>query len=161
MPKDRERGSSGTVVYDDKFYLIGGNRAGHRARTANGETGPVAWVDRFDPRSRSWERLPDAPHARDHFQAVVAGGKIYAAGGGRAQYGAGAGLYGDLEAAVDVFDPSASKWLEPRQDAGRASPADDQRRHRGRGWYAGDRRRSHVGKWQRYSDHLPARSSHR
>ncbi|WP_420460118.1 Kelch repeat-containing protein [Neolewinella sp.] len=112
LPSGRERGSAGMVVHDGKFYLIGGNRAGHRATTQNGKgAGPVAWVDRYDPVTGRWQQLPDAPHARDHFRAVVANGKIYVAGGGRSQYGAAAGLYGDLEAAVDVYDPGAKRWL--------------------------------------------------
>ncbi len=112
LPGGRERGSTGLVFHSGKFYLIGGHRAGHRATTQNGkDAGPVAWVDSYDPVTGQWEQLPDAPHARDHFTAAVANGKIYVAGGGRSQYGAAAGLYGDLESAVDVFDPATKRWL--------------------------------------------------
>jgi len=76
MPANRMRGSSGAVVYKNKIYLVCGIQDGHYE-------GTVTWLDEFDPATGKWQILPDAPHARDHFHAVVIDGKLYAAGGRR------------------------------------------------------------------------------
>ncbi|EKQ61676.1 ring canal kelch-like protein [Xanthomonas citri pv. malvacearum str. GSPB1386] len=60
IPADRRRGSAGTVAHDGVLYLVGGNTRGHNS-------GYVPWLDAFDTRTQRWTRLPDAPHARDHF----------------------------------------------------------------------------------------------
>lgn len=114
LPAGRHRGAAGVVVQDGYFYLIGGNRLGH-----NG--GFVPWLDRFDPKTGQWTTLPDAPHARDHFHAVVLDGKIYAAGGRRS------GDKGQaLEVTIpqmDIYDIAAGQWTTakaplPTQRAG-------------------------------------------
>lgn len=74
MPLGRLRGSGGTVVYENKIVFVCGIRDGHY-------DGTVSWMDEFDPETRQWRILPDAPHARDHFNAVVIGDKLYLAGG--------------------------------------------------------------------------------
>jgi N-acetylneuraminic acid mutarotase len=74
IPEGRRRGSSGTIVYEDKLYMMCGIQDGH-----NG--GHVRWVDSYDFYTREWEILPDAPRARDHFHAVIAKGEIYAFAG--------------------------------------------------------------------------------
>lgn len=74
IPKDRRRGAAGVIAHDGKIYLVCGIRRGHIG-------GFVPWLDRFDPATGTWEVLPDAPHARDHFQAVLHEGKIYALAG--------------------------------------------------------------------------------
>ncbi|MEL6535190.1 MAG: DUF5060 domain-containing protein [Bacteroidota bacterium] len=74
IPAHRRRGGAGAVVYQDKIYLVGGITHGHM-------NGYQAWLDEYDPNTGTWRALPDAPHARDHFQAVVTGGKLYALAG--------------------------------------------------------------------------------
>ena len=74
VPVPRRRGSAGTVVYDGKIYLVGGNNQGH-----NGGARP--WFDCFDPATNTWTVLPDAPRARDHFLASVVGNRLVLAGG--------------------------------------------------------------------------------
>ena len=112
LPRGRERGAAGLVRFNDHLYLIGGHRNGHAARTrGGGSEAPVAWVDRYDPSTGNWETLPDAPRARDHFQAIVHGDRIIAVGGGRAKQGVAAGLYGELAQEIDVLDPNSEKWL--------------------------------------------------
>ena len=59
MPSGRLRGSGGTVVYNNKIYLVCGIQDGHY-------TGFVTWMDEFNPATGKWRILPDAPHARDH-----------------------------------------------------------------------------------------------
>lgn len=74
IPKERRRGAAGVVLYKGKFYMVAGIRFGHMG-------GYVNWLDEFDPATGRWKVLADAPHKRDHFQAVVIKDKIYAAGG--------------------------------------------------------------------------------
>ncbi|MGB7395118.1 MAG: kelch repeat-containing protein, partial [Pricia sp.] len=74
IPAERRRGSAGLVVYNDKFYISGGNTIGH-----NG--GYVSWFDEYDPATGTWTPLMDAPRPRDHFHAAVIGDKMYLAGG--------------------------------------------------------------------------------
>jgi N-acetylneuraminic acid mutarotase len=76
IPKHRRRGGAGAVLYNDKIYLVGGITNGHN-------DGYRSWTDEYDPVTGKWRALADAPHARDHFQAVVANDKIYAFAGRR------------------------------------------------------------------------------
>lgn len=130
IPEDRQRGSSGVVVYNGKFYLISGNRNGHKAFLDDGTTpANVKWFDEYDPVTDSWKELPDAPHARDHFAAAVIGDKLYVAAGRRSKQGTPDGTFKDTEAAVDVYDFTTGKWLSgsdipddiPTQRAGAAA----------------------------------------
>lgn len=75
VPEARVRGSVAAAERDGWIYLIGGNTRGH-------DGGAVAWFDRYEPESGTWEILPDAPEARDHHTAawiddvlVVSGGR--------------------------------------------------------------------------------------
>ena len=101
IPVARRRGGSGLVVYNDRFYMVGGNTLGH-----NG--GYVAWFDEFDPATGTFTTMPDAPHARDHFHAMVVGDKLYAIGG-RLTGGDG-GTFAPLIPEVDVFDFTTGYW---------------------------------------------------
>lgn len=110
IPVNRLRGSAGVVLYQGKFYVISGNRKGHRAFTDDGEAAHVQWFDSFDPETGIWEVLPDAPRARDHFQAAVIGTKLYLAGGRRSGYDTPNGTFKDTEAQVDIFDFKQGSW---------------------------------------------------
>lgn len=74
IPVDRRRAGAGTVVYNNKFYSVGGMTHGHRS-------GTNAMFDCYDPLTDKWTILPDAPHIRDHSTAVIVGDKLYAIGG--------------------------------------------------------------------------------
>jgi N-acetylneuraminic acid mutarotase len=76
IPKHRRRGGAGAVLHNSKIYLVGGITNGH-----NG--GYRSWTDEYDPETGKWRVLPDAPHARDHFQAVAVNSKLYAFAGRR------------------------------------------------------------------------------
>jgi hypothetical protein len=102
IPENRRRGAAGLVVHNDDLYVVSGIQNGHA-------DGHVTWFDRFDPKTGVWEILPDAPHARDHFQAVVIGGKLYAAGGRRSSYATGQSFELTIPE-VDVYDFSAGTW---------------------------------------------------
>lgn len=100
IPQNRRRGSAGSVVYQDKFYLIGGIQNGHTS-------GWVPWFDQFDPASNTWTALNDAPRSRDHFHASLKDGKLYAAGGRNTGL---TGYFSDNIAAVDVYDFNTQSW---------------------------------------------------
>jgi N-acetylneuraminic acid mutarotase len=74
IPQARRRGSSGTVVYQGKIYLVCGIIDGHHSRTIN-------WFDCYDPATDTWEELVDAPHIRDHFPGIVIDDTLYVIGG--------------------------------------------------------------------------------
>lgn len=100
MPSTRLRGSVAATVHDGKIYLVGGNTQGH-----NG--GAVDWFDSYDPVSKQWTTLPDAPHARDHFMAAIVDGKLVAAAGRTSD------LPNPFDGAVkqtDVYDFATGSW---------------------------------------------------
>lgn len=101
IPADRRRGAAGLVIYEDEFYVVGGNTLGH-------DGGYVAWFDKFNPETGTWTKLGDAPRARDHFQAAVIGSKLFVAGG-RLSGGSG-GVFKPVIPEVDVFDFSSGSW---------------------------------------------------
>lgn len=118
IPADRLRGTAGVIVHDELIYLVGGNSRGHMS-------GFVSWLDVFDPKSGKWTKLPDAPHARDHFHAVVIDGKIYAAGGRTSSHDTGE-VMSLTVAPVDVYDIAEKRWSTlkaplPTQRAGTAA----------------------------------------
>jgi N-acetylneuraminic acid mutarotase len=87
MPKGRGRGAGGVAVYGGKIYYAGGLHDGKA----------VAWFDRYNPATDRWKKLPDMPRVRDHFQAAVVDGKLYAIGGRDTTIDA-------TTTAVDVYD---------------------------------------------------------
>jgi len=101
IPAGRKRGSTGLAVYNDKFYIVGGNTIGH-----NG--GYVNWFDEYNPATGTWTALADAPNFRDHFMSAVIGDKLYAAGG-RLSGGPG-GVWKPTVPQVDVFDFTTATW---------------------------------------------------
>jgi hypothetical protein len=102
IPADRLRGGAGAVVHDGLIYLVAGHQLGH-------SSGHVPWLDVLNPRTGEWRRLADAPRPRDHFQAVVLNGKMYAAAGRRSAAAFGHAL--DLTIPeVDVYDFASGQW---------------------------------------------------
>ncbi len=98
----RRRGSAGVVLADHKLYLVCGITNGHW-------NGFVPWLDVLDLKTGQWTELPDAPHARDHFQAAVVDGKIVAAGG-RTSFGENKQVFGLTVPAVDVYEIATNQW---------------------------------------------------
>jgi len=114
LPNQRLRGGTGSVIFNDKLYLIGGIKNGHIS-------GFVPWLDEFDLKTRQWKVLPDAPRARDHFQAGIADGKIYAIGG-RTTSKATREIFSLVIKEIDLFDITKNSWqtLDAQLDTGRA-----------------------------------------
>ena len=100
MPAARTRGAAAAVVWQGDIYVLGGNTAGH-----NG--GAVAWLDRYDPDTQTWQVLQDAPNARDHFAAVVVNGQLVAAGGRATDQ---PNPFANTIAATDIYDFSTGVW---------------------------------------------------
>ena len=78
-------------------------------------------MDVYDPKTGAWSKLPDATRARDHFQAAIVNGKLYAAGGRQSM--AANETFNHTIGEVDVFDIKTSKWTTlseplPTQRAG-------------------------------------------
>ncbi len=118
IPADRLRGSAGVVVRKDKLYMVSGIQDGHW-------DGHVRWFDVFDPKTNQWEKLPDAPRARDHFQATLVGDKLYVAGG-RTSHASIGKVLNETIGEVDVYDFKNGSWTTlanplPTQRAGTAS----------------------------------------
>lgn len=109
LPEGRFRGAAGLVEYQDKFYLLCGNQLGHYS-------GHTVWFDAFDPATGTWEQMPDAPHTRDHFQAAVIDGKLYAAGGRNTSQKTGH-VMDQTIAEVDVYDFASKTWTTLPDDA--------------------------------------------
>ncbi|SMO51590.1 Kelch repeat-containing protein [Fodinibius sediminis] len=110
IPEDRRRGAAGAVAYKGKIYVVGGIQNGHA-------TGHVRWMDAFDPRTGEWSQLADAPRNRDHFQAAIVDGKLYAAGGRRSSQATNQNFELTIPE-VDVYDFSTNRWqpLPPSGD---------------------------------------------
>jgi N-acetylneuraminic acid mutarotase len=102
IPPARRRGSAGVVIHDGKLYLTAGIKNGHT-------DGWVNWFDSYDFATMRWTQLPDAPRARDHFEAAGVDGKLYAIGGRRSSFVTNQTF--DLTIPeVDVFDFAKNKW---------------------------------------------------
>lgn len=100
IPANRLRGSMGAAVYQNRIYLVGGNRVGHSGQA-------VKWLDEFNPKTNQWKALPDAPHARDHAPIAIAEGKLIVAGGRRSRQ---PNVFANTEAATDVFNLKTRRW---------------------------------------------------
>jgi len=102
IPPARRRGGAGVAVHDGKLYLTAGIMNGHT-------DGWVNWFDSHNFATKRWTELPDAPRARDHFEAAVVDGKLYAIGGRRSSFVTNQTFELTI-AEVDVFDFARNKW---------------------------------------------------
>ena len=106
IPEARQRGSAGTVLYKGKIYMVGGITLGHTSGTNN-------WFDEYDPATDTWKVLPDAPHIRDHFHAVVLDDKLYCIGGRNTSYhepGNFTAFFGAVTREIDCYDFKTKTW---------------------------------------------------
>ncbi|MEL6276796.1 MAG: kelch repeat-containing protein [Bacteroidota bacterium] len=101
IPKHRLRGGAGAVLAEDKIYLACGIKDGHRGDHKK-------WLDVYDLATGTWNELPDAPRPRDHFQAVIANGKLYCLGG-RTTIAAD-NPFKNTISEVDVYDLQTKEW---------------------------------------------------
>jgi N-acetylneuraminic acid mutarotase len=102
IPTSRRRGAAGAVLYKNKIYVVAGITDGHW-------DGHVAWFDEYDPATNEWKQLTDAPHARDHFQAVVVQNKLYVVGGRKSSTKTDQ-VFQLTEKTMDVYDFTKGTW---------------------------------------------------
>ncbi len=102
IPEDRRRGAAGFIEHKNKFYLVCGIVDGHY-------DGNVKWFDEYNPKTKTWKQLPDAPHARDHFQAAVVDNKLYVMGG-RTSSAKTNQVFQLVVPEVDVYDFKTGTW---------------------------------------------------
>lgn len=68
IPKKRRRGSAAFAFYKGSYYFVYGTVYGH----GQGPTTTKPWFDRYDPSTKKWSILPNAPPGvRDHAGGVV------------------------------------------------------------------------------------------
>ena len=108
------RGEHVAAVVDGRIYVIGG-----RVPDGSGQDGFSAYVDTnlvemFDPDTRTWKRMADAPTARNSHAAAVIDGKIYVVGG-RQNNISGGGFSATNLPTLEVYDPNTDTW-ETRAD---------------------------------------------
>jgi N-acetylneuraminic acid mutarotase len=103
IPETRRRGAAGCLIVGDKLLLLCGVVDGHF-------DGNVAWIDEYDFKTKQWKKLSDAPHARDHFQAVAVNNKLYVAGGRRTNAKTNQ-VFTITVPEVDVFDLKKQMWI--------------------------------------------------
>ncbi|MBC2839846.1 kelch repeat-containing protein [Robiginitalea sp. SC105] len=101
IPENRQRGSTGNVLSGDKIYMLCGIKNGHIGDHKN-------WADSYDLKTGEWEVLADAPRTRDHFQAAMHKGRIYALAGRNT--GSADTPFGGTVAEVDVYDIASDTW---------------------------------------------------
>ncbi len=110
LPEHRRRGGAGAVIRDGKLYVVCGIINGHW-------DGHVAWLDELDLATGIWRERPDAPRARDHFQAALVSDKLYAAGG-RRSWAARKEVFNHVEPMVDHYDFATGTWATLPSPAG-------------------------------------------
>ena len=103
IPEHRRRGGAGVVYHQGKIYMVGGITNGHME-------GFVPWLDEYDPESGEWRVLPDAPNARDHFQAAVVNNQLYVFGGRVSSRKTGEDMSRTIQHG-NIFDFSTEQWL--------------------------------------------------
>lgn len=105
----------------DHLLKYGRESLGHTSGTCN-------WFDAYDPATGTWTPLPDAPHIRDHFHAVVVNHKLYCIGGRNTSYRNPVNpkqgdFFGAVERAVDVYDFKSGTWSTLEQPLPHGSAA--------------------------------------
>jgi N-acetylneuraminic acid mutarotase len=101
MPTKRSAGAA--VVHQGKIYVVGG-------RPPHGHDFAA-----YDPKTDSWETLPELPSQRNHIAAELIAGRIHVFGGRL-----GGGFMHEKTAAHEVYDPATRRWsvaapmLKPR-----------------------------------------------
>lgn len=104
IPKHRQRGGAGAVVYNNKIYIVGGIVNGHM-------DGYQSWFDEYNPATGNWKTLKNAPQARDHFQAAIVNNKLHAFGGRTTSKRSNQ----DMSLTVahgDIYDFENEQWLQ-------------------------------------------------
>ena len=106
IPASRRRAGAGAAEYKGKIYLVAGIKAGHTSGTNN-------MFDVYDPKTNTWDSLPDAPHIRDHCSATVIKDKLYVVGGRNTSYHEPnnfMSFFSKTVLEVDSYDFNTGQW---------------------------------------------------
>jgi N-acetylneuraminic acid mutarotase len=106
IPSGRRRAGAGAAEYKGKLYLVAGIKHGH-------SSGTNKLFDCYDPETKTWTALPDAPHIRDHCFATVIKDKLYVVGGRNTSFRDPENkvqFFAKTVLDVDVYDFSSGKW---------------------------------------------------
>ena len=106
IPAERRRAGAAAVVYRNKLYLVAGIQHGHSSGTTD-------MFDCYDPATKSWTALPNAPHIRDHGSAAVIKDKLYLVGGRNTSFRDPENkvtFFSKTILDVDVYDFKSGKW---------------------------------------------------
>lgn len=106
IPAQRRRGAAAVTLYKNKVHIIGGTKLGHTSGTTN-------MMDVYDPQKNSWQTLTDAPHIRDHANAVIIDDHLVALGGRNTSYhepNSFTAFFGQVNDKVDVYSFAKQKW---------------------------------------------------
>ncbi|WP_121101033.1 Kelch repeat-containing protein [Litorimonas taeanensis] len=106
IPADRHRGAAGVALRNGKIYMVGGITNGHMDGFEN-------WLDEYNPKTGEWRVLPDAPHKRDHLDAVIAKDRLYSFAGRTSHHAMGKGFESTVKPG-DIFDFKTETWLNPQ-----------------------------------------------
>lgn len=101
IPEARRRGSTGNVRIGHMLYVACGIKDGHQGDHK-------IWMDSYNLKTGEWAILPDAPRARDHFQAAVVDQKIYLLGGRQSK--APKETFKHTISQIDVYDVESGTW---------------------------------------------------
>lgn len=127
VPLPRPRAEGVVAAAGGQVHVIGGRvRASEDARHFN-EHADTALHEAFDPRTDRWDRLPDAPTARNSAASAVIDGKVYVVGGRQAHKQPDGSLRQVNVPALEVFDPATGRWTTrapmPQAQGGLAAAA--------------------------------------
>jgi Uncharacterized protein conserved in bacteria len=106
IPAVRRRAGAAAAEYGGKLYMIAGIIHGHLS-------GTNSMFDCYDPETKTWTILQDAPHIRDHCFAAVIKDKLYVVGGRNTSYRDPENkipFFAKTVLDVDVYDFTSGKW---------------------------------------------------
>jgi len=106
IPSERRRAGAGAAEYRGKLYLVAGITHGH-------QSGTNSMFDCYDPETKTWTVLQDAPHIRDHCFAAVIKDKLFVVGGRNTSYRDPENkipFFAKTVLDVDVYDFASEKW---------------------------------------------------
>jgi hypothetical protein len=101
---------AGSVVFEGKIYVIGGEHGHARVTMDASKCCGAYWVHnylfRFDPQKEEWERLADMPFGSSHIESQIAviGNRIVVLGG--------TGDRDNLVDRVQEYDPAQNRWRQ-------------------------------------------------
>lgn len=108
LPQPRAEGVVATV--GEKIYFIGGRVPASPQAAHISQHTDTRLAEALDTRSGRWERIADAPSARNSAAAAVIDGRIYVVGGRQMVTQADGRQRPVNVATLEVYDPAADRW---------------------------------------------------